>query len=56
LFDFTWINPEPGKVIKSITLKAANDTGFAVVVGITTQQKPSPDETKTANWIPGLEK
>lgn len=56
LFDFTWINPEPGKTIRSITLRAVNNTGFAALLAVTTQRKLSATQTKTSNWIPGLEK
>jgi len=56
LYDFVWINPNPEKKIKTVTLSAANDTGFAVLVAMTTQDRLSVKQTKVSDWIPGLER
>jgi hypothetical protein len=54
LYDFVWYNPEPAKPIRALTLSAANDTGFAVVVAVTAQQHLSAAQRQNASWIPGL--
>jgi len=56
LYDYVWLNPHPEKSIATMTLTAANETGFAVLLAVTTQQRLSDKQKKTSDWIPGLER
>jgi hypothetical protein len=56
LYEFLWLNPEPGKTIKHLRLSAAHDGGFAVLVALSTQSRLSAKQKKVSDWIPGLER
>jgi len=55
LYDFAWTNPDPHKVMKTIRLRAANNTGYAIVFAISVQEKLTEAQKKVADWVPGLD-
>ena len=56
LYDFAWINPQPEKTIARVTLSAAHDLGFAVLLAVTVQDRLSEAQKTSSEWIPGLER
>jgi hypothetical protein len=54
LYRFFWENPNPEKVIRSVTLRAANSNGFVVLFAVSTQDR-LPDGGAEHFVVPGTQ-